>query len=664
MYNKTEEKPIGKKRVQVVNPRNGKKYSVEFVVVKGKGKLLLGLRASEQMQLISVVRQNIMALQAEEPSQSKTPLTTESILEEYAYVLREGKLEGDLHLEIDPNIPPVQLPTRKVPIAIKEKLKEEINRLEGLNIITPVNVPTSWISATVVTMKKNGNVRLFKLSGEDIQYANVKQKFKDHFKGKVALVFERTQFVRRCQQDKESVLTFIEDLQRRADLCSFGDLRDQMVHTQIIAGLPHSHLRRRLMANDNLTLDQVIKEVKSAEITKHHDQILQNPSSAADISAIHDRKVPENKRRSPKPKHGVSSKAKKRSCYRCGAQPGHPPQRCPAKDATCNACNKKGHYSKVCKSSKQVRRVNYDSEEDDISVMTVNEVVNTIETSEKWRTNLSIGNSEVNFKIDTGTDVTVIPEEVFCQCNLGKLHYTSKRLFGADHKGLCVIGTIRDTLSLGEKRVPLPMKSKVKEELSRMEKLGVIRKVDKPTNWCAGMVTVPKPNGKIRICVDLTKLNENVCRETYPLLKIEALLGEVGESTVFTKTDASSGFWQEKLAENSQLLTTFLTPVGRYCFQRLTFGLKSAPERFQKRMLNELEGLEGVICIMDDILVHGKTQKQHDERLDAVLTRLIRARITLNPEKCEFSRKQLKFAGHSLSAQGIGPDPDKTAAIE
>ena len=56
-------------------------------------------------------------------------------------------------------------------------------------------------------------------------------------------------------------------------------------------------------------------------------------------------------------------------------------------------------------------------------------------------------------------------------------------------------------------------------------------------------------------------------------------------------------------------------------------------------MLDELEGLEGVICIMDYILVHGKTQKGHDKRLEAVLTRLIRARITLNPEKCEFSIK-------------------------
>ena len=113
------------------------------------------------MQLISVVQQNIMAIQSEQPSQSKIPLTTESILKEYADVFRgEGKLEGDLHLEIDPNVPPVQLPTRKVSIAIKEKLKEEIDRLECLNIITPINVPISWISVTVVTLKKNGNVRL------------------------------------------------------------------------------------------------------------------------------------------------------------------------------------------------------------------------------------------------------------------------------------------------------------------------------------------------------------------------------------------------------------------------------------------------------------------------------------------------------------------------
>ena len=131
------------------------------------------------------------------------------------------------------------------------------------------------------------------------------------------------------------------------------------------------------MANDNLTLDRVIKEVKSAEITKHQDQILQNNSSAADISEIHHRKVLENKRRSPKPKQtGDSSQKKQKLCYRCGAQQGHPPQRCPAKDDTCNACNKKGHYFKVCKSSKRVQRVGEVSDEDDISVMSLQYLCN------------------------------------------------------------------------------------------------------------------------------------------------------------------------------------------------------------------------------------------------------------------------------------------------
>ena len=85
----------------------------------------------------------------------------------------------------------------------------------------------------------------FKLSSEENNFVltNVKQKFTENFKGKVALVFARTQFVRCLQQEKEGVMSFIEDLQKRADICSFGDLRDQMVHTQIVAGLRDSQLR-------------------------------------------------------------------------------------------------------------------------------------------------------------------------------------------------------------------------------------------------------------------------------------------------------------------------------------------------------------------------------------------------------------------------------------
>ena len=213
-------------------------------------------------------------------------------------------------------------------------------------------------------------------------------------------------------------------------------------------------------------------------------------------------------------------------------------------------------------------------------------------------------------------------------------------------------------------RVALPLMSKVKAELERMENLGVISKVDIPTDWCAGMVVVPKPDGKIRTCVDLTKLNESVLRETYPLPKIENMLAQIKESKYFTKLDCNLGFWQEKLEPDSRLLTTFITPFGRFCFNRMPFGIKSAPEHYQKKMIQILDGLDGHFSIIDDMLIHGKTQKEHDERLRAVLKKLDEAGATLNPEKCEFSKREVKFAGHVISEDGVRSDPEKIESVQ
>jgi len=134
------------------------------------------------------------------------------------------------------------------------------------------------------------------------------------------------------------------------------------------------------------------------------------------------------------------------------------------------------------------------------------------------------------------------------------------------------------------RHVPLPLRPKVEEELARMEEMGVISKVDKPTSWCAGMVVIPKKSGSIRICVDLKPLNESVLREVHPLPKVDETLAQLTGAEVFFKLDVNSGFWQIPLAEKSHLLTTFITPKGHYCFNKLPFGICSAPEHFQKRM--------------------------------------------------------------------------------
>ena len=140
--------------------------------------------------------------------------------------------------------------------------------------------------------------------------------------------------------------------------------------------------------------------------------------------------------------------------------------------------------------------------------------------------------------------------------------------------------------------------------------MGVISKVEEPTLWCAGMVPVRKKNGNIRICVDLKCLKESVLREVFPLPEDDDALAQLSGAKVFTKLDANSGFWQIPLTEESKLLTTFITPFGRYCLNKLPFGISSALEHFQKRMSHILTGLNGVICLVDDVLIFGQNKEE------------------------------------------------------
>ena len=213
------------------------------------------------------------------------------------------------------------------------------------------------------------------------------------------------------------------------------------------------------------------------------------------------------------------------------------------------------------------------------------------------------------------------------------------------------------------RRVPLPLREKVAEELKRMEAMGVISKVDIPTPWCAGMVVAPKKSGAVRICVDLKPLNQSVLREVHPLPKVDDTLAQLTGARLFSKLDANSGFWQIPLSPASRLLTTFITPFGRFCFNKLPFGISSAPEHFQKRMSRILTGLEGVVCQMDDILVFGHNKAEHDARLLAALQRIKSAGATLNTQKCEFSQISITFLGHKIDHTGIQADPEKTKAI-
>ncbi|RVE62485.1 hypothetical protein OJAV_G00157530 [Oryzias javanicus] len=213
------------------------------------------------------------------------------------------------------------------------------------------------------------------------------------------------------------------------------------------------------------------------------------------------------------------------------------------------------------------------------------------------------------------------------------------------------------------RKVPVALKDKIETELKRMESLGVITKQTEPTEWVNSMVTVTKPN-KVRICIDPQDLNTAIKREHYPLKTIEEVVAEMPNARYFSVLDANHGFWQIQLDEESSHLCTFNTPFGRYRFNRLPFGISSAPEVFQRCIARHLEGLEGVVNVIDDILVWGESIEQHDRRLRKLLERIRSINLKLNKSKCKIRMTEITYIGHVLSEKGLKPDPEKVRAIQ
>ena len=149
------------------------------------------------------------------------------------------------------------------------------------------------------------------------------------------------------------------------------------------------------------------------------------------------------------------------------------------------------------------------------------------------------------------------------------------------------------------------------------------------------MVPVVKKSGKIRICVDFKKLNAAVKRAIYMLPNLEDIAHKLANATVFSSLDAASGNFQIPLEQSSELLTTCMTPYGRFCFKRVPMGISCAPEIFQHKMSELLSNHEGCEVIMDDTIVYGRDHAEHYKRLAAVKTIRIwtkaqHARINVN----------------------------------
>ena len=189
-----------------------------------------------------------------------------------------------------------------------------------------------------------------------------------------------------------------------------------------------------------------------------------------------------------------------------------------------------------------------------------------------------------------------------------------------------------------------------------------MEKVTIPTEWISSMVVVTTPS-KIRICLDPQDLNKAVIRPKYQMPTLEELLPKLSKAKVFTTLDAKGGFYQVGLDEQSSLKTTFWAPFGRYKYLRLPFGINLAPEEFERKLHEKLQGLPGVAVIRDDILVMGygenevEANRNHDENLAR------KANLCLNSSKLNLRKTEVKFMGPLNTKDGLKPDPEKIKAV-
>ena len=144
---------------------------------------------------------------------------------------------------------------------------------------------------------------------------------------------------------------------------------------------------------------------------------------------------------------------------------------------------------------------------------------------------------------------------------------------------------------------------------------------------------------------------------------IEEVVSTIPGAKVFSVLDAKAGFLQIKLNEESSLLRTFNTPIGRFRWLRLPFGLKCSPEIVQRIMNNILKGISGAISVMDNILVAAPTIKEHDEILSKVVERATNDNLRLNFSKCHICQAAVQYMGHLITADGLKPDPAKVEAV-
>ena len=206
------------------------------------------------------------------------------------------------------------------------------------------------------------------------------------------------------------------------------------------------------------------------------------------------------------------------------------------------------------------------------------------------------------------------------------------------------------------RRIAPPLVEEVQEHLQEMLDGGTIRPSQSP--WCNAEVLVHKKDGGLQFCIDFCRLNSRTKKDAYLLPQMQETMESMVGARFFSIMDLKSGFWQVKMAKDSQQYTAFTVgSMGVYEFLRMPYGLCNASATFQRLMQNCLRelNLTYALIYLDDVIVFSRTEEEHFHCLWVLFSRFLEHGLKLKPSKCHFLQDKITFLGHEISADGMRP---------
>ncbi|WVZ97903.1 hypothetical protein U9M48_043405 [Paspalum notatum var. saurae] len=287
---------------------------------------------------------------------------------------------------------------------------------------------------------------------------------------------------------------------------------------------------------------------------------------------------------------------------------------------------------------------------------------------------IDVGSRTVQLRSSSGTDVVIhmpLQEHVYHTVNVAEAHVEAQALakipvaceYPEELPGLLPDRDVEFRIDLVPGMAPVSKRpyrmapdelKELKTQLQEQLDKGFIRPSSSP--WgCPALFVEKKDQGGKRLCVDYRPLNAVTVKNKYPLPHIDILFDQLGGATVFSKIDLRSGYHQIKVREEDIPKTTFSTRSFT------SILLTNAPAFFMYLMnsvfMNELDKF--MVVFIDDILVYSKNEKEQEEHLQIVLSRLREHKLYAKFSKCAFWLKEVAFLGHILSAKGVAVDPSK-----